>query len=348
MISSFPRPPGYRDRSYVSVHDGKDASMSTFRRCAIIGAGLMGPQIAVALAAGAKRVRLHDTAPAALERAPPSVPLDVAELAKHDFLEPSAAEKITAVIEVAAELGGAVSAADFMVEAMYEDVGGKGEIFGELDAASDPSTVVASNTSSIPIRNMAEVCRWPERIVGTHFALPAHILPFVEVIRHPRFSNDCFDRTFQALVHIKKVPTRVSSDVPGFAATRREHFLARQAIVLVARGIAGAEDVDTTVRHGFGLRLTSTEPPAIRDISRLLDYDRVAGILYPGFDATGGLAVQTPPEYPARCNDGVRTGCGLFGWGENEEAIRTHHSQFVIEQARRVAAEGPMKREVRA
>jgi 3-hydroxybutyryl-CoA dehydrogenase len=320
--------------------------MSAFRCCAVIGTGLMGPQIAVALAAGAERVRIYDTDPAALERALAAVHTYVAELTKHELLEPSAAENFSSIIETATELGAAVSEADIVVEAIYENVDAKREIFRELDAASDPATILASNTSSIPIRLMAEVCRRPERVVGTHFALPAHIVPLVEVIRHPRISDDCFDRTFQALIDIKKLPIRVNLDVPGFVANRLQHSLTRQAIELVVLGVASPEDVDNAVRYGFGLRFTSMGPLAVRDISGLMNHARVAELLYGDLDAEGDLAIETLREHSARGDDGLRTGRGFFEWGENAEAIRAYHYESMIEQTRRVVAEGPMKTDV--
>ena len=102
------------------------------------------------------------------------------------------------IIEIATELIAAVSGPDIVVEAIHENVDAKHEIFPDLDAASDPSTILASNTSSIPIQMMAQVCQQPKVVIGTHFALPAHILPLGEVILHPRISDDCSDRIFRS------------------------------------------------------------------------------------------------------------------------------------------------------
>ena len=320
--------------------------MSAFRICVVIGAGLMGPQIAVALAAGAERVRLYDTSPAALDRARSTVRTYVEELTEHHLLEQSVADVIPEIIETATELEGTLSGADFVVEAVYENVDAKREVFRELDIVADPDTILASNTSSIPIRHMAEVCQRPERVVGAHFALPAHILPLVEVIRHPEISDDCFERTFDALVAIKKAPIRVNLDVPGFVANRLQHSLTRQAIELVALGVASPEDIDNAVRYGFGLRLTSMGPLAVRDISGLINHARVAEYMYSDLDAKGDTAVEALREHSARGNDGLSTGRGFFEWGEDTDAIRAYHYELMIEQTRRVVAEGAMKTDV--
>ena len=320
--------------------------MSKFSECAVIGTGLMGPQIAVALAFGAERIRIYDSDSAALKNAVLIAQSYVAELAEHNLLDKAATKTILRKIEPASDLKHAIRDAEFVIEAIYENVDAKREVFGNLDSLSDPCTILASNTSSIPIRHMAKVCRRPDRVIGTHFALPAHILPLVEVIRHPNISDECFNRTFDALVAINKVPIRVNVDTPGFVANRLQHSLTRQAIELVVQGVASPEDVDNAVRYGFGLRLTSMGPLAARDISGLVNHAKVAEYLYPELDAKGNIALNLLKDYSARGEDGMSTGRGFFQWGDNTEAIRAYHYKLMINQTRRVINEGPLKTDI--
>lgn len=317
--------------------------MSAFQRCAVVGAGLMGTQIAVALAAGAEQIQVFDSNADSLTRAFEVAKTYVDELAAHDFLGGQSPDERLRRIVPTQDLEAALDGAELVVEAIPEDVAAKQALFRELDAIAPPATVLGSNSSSIPTRELASVCRYPGRVVGTHFLLPAHILPLVEVIRHPDSDADCIDRTFAGLQAMGKTPIRVNLDVPGFVSNRLQHALTRQAIELVARGVATAEDVDNAVRHGFGLRLTTLGPLGVRDISDIRIHARVAQNMYADLDAKGDLAVDALREHVRQGNHGISSGQGFFKWTGDLDAVRAYHYENMIEQTRRVVAAGPLR-----
>jgi 3-hydroxybutyryl-CoA dehydrogenase len=317
--------------------------MSAFHRCAVVGAGLMGTQIAVALAAGVERVQLFDSDADSLDRAFEVANTYVDELAAHDFLAGQSPTERLGRIVPSRDLETALDGADLVVEAIFEDVAAKQGLFKELDAIAPPTTILASNSSSIPTGQIASVCEHLGRVVGTHFLLPAHILPLVEVIRHADSDADCVDRTFAGLQAAGKSPIRVNLDVPGFVSNRLQHALTRQAIELVARGVASAEDVDNAVRHGFGLRLTTLGPLGVRDISDIRVHARVAENMYADLDAKEELAVDALREHVRRGNHGISSGQGFFEWTGDRDAVRAYHYEHMIEQTRRVMAAGPIR-----
>jgi 3-hydroxybutyryl-CoA dehydrogenase len=246
---------------------------------AVIGAGLMGAGIAQVFLAGGVPVSVHDPVPAALETVADRIRagLDVAGL-------PAAAP--LARLTRAGSLREAVASAGLVIEAGPEDPGVKRGIFAELAGAARPDAVLASNTSAIPIREIAAGLAGQERVIGTHFWNPPYLVPLVEVVQAAASDPAAVREVMSLLTRIGMKPVHVAADVPGFVGNRLQHALKREAIALVAGGICTAETVDTVTRYGFGARLGIVGPLEQSDLTGLELTLAIHETLMPDLDRT--------------------------------------------------------------
>jgi len=195
-----------------------------------------------------------------LRRAPELIRATLSLLSQNGFGTEQEIEPALKRIRCTKSLVEAASSADFVVEAVFENLELKQKTFQELDCICPPETILASNTSVISITEIAARSVHRERIVGTHFWNPPYLIPLVEVVRGKETSDHVMNATFALLEEVGKHPVMVHKDVPGFVANRLQHALWREAISIVERGIADAATVDECIRFGFGLRLPILAP----------------------------------------------------------------------------------------
>jgi 3-hydroxybutyryl-CoA dehydrogenase len=227
-------------------------SMAPKARIAVIGAGLMGHGIAQVFALAGHEVTVTDTVQASLDSVIARISRNFADLGE----DPSALARVRPL----AALADAVRDADYVVEAVVEDLGAKQRLFADIERHVRADTVLASNTSVIPITRIMEGLRVRARALGTHWWNPPFLVPLVEVIGTQWTSPDVIDRTMALHRDARKLPVHVKKDVPGFVGNRLQHALWREAIALVERGICDAETVDAVVKASFGRRLAVLGP----------------------------------------------------------------------------------------
>ena len=153
-----------------------------------------------------------------------------------------------------------ISGADFIIEAVFEDMAIKQETFAKLEARCRPDTIFCTNSSVMSPSQISEKMTYRERFVGTHFWNPAHLIPLVEVVKSDASSDETANTVMEVLASVGKRPVLCKKDVPGFIANRMQHALWREAISIVENGIADAKTVDEAVRYSFGLRLPQLGP----------------------------------------------------------------------------------------
>ena len=221
-------------------------------RIAVIGAGLMGHGIAQVFALAGHDVSIHDSVAANRDSAKVRILANLKDLG--DDL--SAVERVRPTADLAA----AVREADYVVEAVLEDLPLKQKLFAEIETHVRPQTILASNTSVIPITKIMEGLRDRSRALGTHWWNPPYLVPLVEVIGTQWTSPVAIDWTMALHKAAGKMPVHVKKDVPGFVGNRLQHALWREAIALVERGICDAETVDTVIKASFGRRLAVLGP----------------------------------------------------------------------------------------
>jgi 3-hydroxybutyryl-CoA dehydrogenase len=221
-------------------------------KIAVIGAGLMGHGIAQVFAVAGHEVTIFDAVTASLDSAQARISANLQELGD----DPAAIEHVRPV----ADLADAVRKADYVVEAVSEDLPLKQKLFAEIERHVRADTILASNTSVIPITAIMGGLVRRERALGTHWWNPPFLVPLVEVIETQWTSPSVVAWTMALHAAAGKKPAHVKKDVPGFIGNRLQHALWREAVSLVERGICDAETVDTVIKAAFGRRLAVLGP----------------------------------------------------------------------------------------
>lgn len=221
------------------------------KKLAVIGAGLMGSGIAQVSAQAGWDVTLRDVTGEALTRGTDAIKASYEKFVSKGRLEASEAEAALARIATTTDLDAAADA-DVVVEAVFEKIEVKREIFGRLDTLVKDEAILASNTSAIPITKIAAATSRPERVVGTHFFSPVPVMALCELVRGHRTSDETLAAAREFAESVGKTCIVVNRDVAGFVTTRLISALVVEAAKLQESGVATAEDIDTACKLGFG------------------------------------------------------------------------------------------------
>ena len=232
----------------------------TVETAAVIGAGTMGHGIAHALAAAGIRTRLFDVAPAAVEKGLASVRANLDKGVDKGKTTPAQRDLALARLSGTSDLGEAVAGVQVEIEAVPEDLALKQRIFADLGQRCGPGVLLASNTSSLPVSQIARATAHPERVLGMHFFNPVHLMKLVEVVRAEQTAPECTARALALARAMGKDPIDVR-DSPGFASSRLGLAIGLEAMRMVEEGVAAVADIDKAMTLGYGfpmgpLRLT--------------------------------------------------------------------------------------------
>ncbi|MGH7341222.1 MAG: 3-hydroxybutyryl-CoA dehydrogenase [Candidatus Rokuibacteriota bacterium] len=222
----------------------------TVRRIAVIGAGTMGNGIAHVAAQHGKGVVLVDVSTDALQGARATIAKNLDRQIKKGALGQSAKDEALARIELSTDLAAAVGQADLVVEAVPERADLKFGVVRAVDAAAGPSTIIATNTSSISITEIARRTERPDRVVGMHFMSPVPVMQLVEVIRGLATSDATNRAVLELARELGKTPVEVN-DFPGFVANRVLMPMINEAIFCVMEGVAQPHAIDTVMKLGM-------------------------------------------------------------------------------------------------
>jgi 3-hydroxybutyryl-CoA dehydrogenase len=226
-------------------------TLEQLRTVAVIGAGTMGHGIAHVCAVMGANVRLYDALTGAASAGIAKIGKNLAkgvELGKV-----SAADRDAAIARLSAcdELAAACSGADCVIEAIPERIELKREIFAAIDASAPAHALFATNTSSLPIAQIAAAVADGSRLVGMHFFNPVHVMKLVEVVRHKTASDAAIALAVALAEKMGKTPITVT-DSPGFASSRLGIVIGLEAMRMVEQGVASPADIDTAMKLGYG------------------------------------------------------------------------------------------------
>jgi 3-hydroxybutyryl-CoA dehydrogenase len=303
------------------------------RSAAIIGAGTMGLGVAEAWIAAGVPVKLVDVSPEQTRRAHTQLAQRVRRHAAAGLVDPVVVERAEA-IPPADDIAGAVGDADLVFEAVFERVEVKQDVLQAIEASARRETPIASNTSSLPIDDLAAFLRHPDRFMGMHWFNPPEWTPGIELIPARATDPQTIERARGFLLAIGKRPIVVGSG-PGFVANRIQLALFREALACVEDGLASPEQVDEVVRSCFGFRLPFFGPFQIADMAGLDVYSHVFGILERGL----GERFHVPAALAAQVQQGrygTKTGAGFFSYTPEDS------ERLLIERDRRYAALGEL------
>lgn len=308
---------------------------------AVLGAGRIGRQIALAFALGGCRVRLVDAkegrAPGEAERtladARREIVRDVGLMVEERVIDQPESAEVLARIEERIGLD-ALAGCGFVQEALPESVPLKQATFARLTGLVDDGAVIASGSSTISPSDVCDAVDRPERFLVAHWLNPAHIIPLVDVVPGPRTSPETVERTLTLLESLGKTPVRCG-DSPGFIGPRLQVLLMNEAVRLVEEGVATPEDVDRAFRAGMGFRYASI------GIFEFIDWGGV-DILYRASrymtEALGDerfKPARMVEEKMARNELGPKTGRGFFDYsGDRREAFETEKVRALLRRLR--------------
>ena len=244
----------------------------------VVGAGQMGNGIAQVAAASGLQVIMNDIKEEFVQRGLTNITSILSKNVEKGKISVEEKEALLGRIKTSVQLQD-MAAADYVVEAATENEAIKLQIFRELDGICPAATVLATNTSSIPIGRIAAQTKRPEQVVGMHFMNPVPVMKLVEVIRGLRTSNETFKLTWDLALKMGKTPAE-SSDYPGFIANRILMPMINEAVYALYHGVGTREDIDTVMRLGMNHPMG---PLALADLIGLDTCLAIMEVLFQGF-----------------------------------------------------------------
>jgi 3-hydroxybutyryl-CoA dehydrogenase len=223
-------------------------------RVAVIGAGLMGSGIAQVAAQAGWKVTLRDLDDTAVKRGVEGIRTSMERFASKGAISGEDVELALGRIRTTTDLDAAAEA-DIVVEAVFEQLGVKQKVFRDLDRICRADTVLATNTSAIPVTQIAAVTARPESVVGTHFFSPVPMMKLCELVRGYKTSDDALATARSFAESVGKTCIVVNRDIAGFVTTRLIAALVVEAVKLVESGVVTAEDLDVACQLGFGHKM---------------------------------------------------------------------------------------------
>jgi 3-hydroxybutyryl-CoA dehydrogenase len=285
------------------------ASPAELRVIAVIGAGTMGHGIAHVAAAAGAEVRLYDAVPGAAAAGVSKVKKNLDKGVELGKVTAAARDEALARLAAATDLVATCAGADCVIEAVPERLDLKRELFTAIDAAAPRHALLCTNTSSLPVAQIAASLADPSRLVGMHFFNPVHVMKLVEIVRHPGSAEGHVAAAVALAERMGKTPI-VVADSPGFASSRLGLVIGLEAMRMVEQGVASAADIDTAMKLGYG------HPMGPLELTDLVGLDVRLGIAE--YLATALGPAFTPPQVlrdkVAAGELGKKSGRGFYSW----------------------------------
>ena len=230
---------------------------------------------------------------------------------------------------------------DLVIECVPERLDLKQELFSKLEKYAKPEAVLASNSTSFPISQIANGLKTAARMIGLHFFMPAHLIPCVEVVYGEKTSPMVADSLTRLMTACGMVPVTVKKDLPGFLANRLQHALSREAFSMVDAGICTPEDIDKAVRYGFGFRYIAAGPAMQRDHAGLEIHAAGGTTIYPTLNNSSSIA-KCLSERVDSGKFGMKTGEGFYSWtADSMKAERERYQNALREGLKIIQKELP-------
>jgi len=242
--------------------------MSRVGKIAVIGAGIMGSGIAQVCAQAGFETNIYDKYSTALQKVSDNIKRTLDLLVGNDLVQANEVDNILQRIHTTPTLNKATEDVDFVIEAIVEDISKKRSLFAELDNLCRKDTVLATNTSSFSISEVASATKRQERVVGMHWWNPPYLMPLIEIVKGSRTSEQTLETTRSLAMNLGKKPV-VCKDSPGFLGVRLQAALVIEAIKILEEGLADVEDIDLAVRMSLGFRLPIIGPLQAVDLGGL-------------------------------------------------------------------------------
>lgn len=287
------------------------------KKVAVIGAGTMGNGIAHTFAQFGYTVSLIDLSQESLDRAIGTITKNLDRMVAKEAISEDDKAATLNNLTTFTDMKSGVSGVDLVVEAATENIDLKLKIFKDLDSLTDPSTILATNTSSISITKIASVTNRPDKVIGMHFMNPVPVMKLVEIIRGYSTSNEVTKIIMDASKSLNKVPVEVN-DYPGFVANRILMPMINEAIITLHEGVAGVEEIDTVMKLGMAHPMG---PLQLADFIGLDVCLAIMEVLYEGFGNPKYAPCPLLVNMVTAGKKGVKTGEGFYSWGHGTKDL---------------------------
>lgn len=281
--------------------------MTQLQRATILGTGTMGPGMGAVLARAGLQVTLYDISAEALEKAKGTAQIASGVLDKLEVADRGGS------LSFATDLKAACDGADIIVEAIPEKLELKQQVLGEVEGLIGDDTIIASNTSGIPITKIAEGLKRPERVVGWHWSNPPQLIPMNEVIVGEQTAPAVTAAVEQLTRDIGYEPVTLKKEVPGFVENRVLYAIMRECLALLDEGVVDAEGLDLCVKWGIGYKLAVVPPIQLLDMAGLDIYTSVASFLNQDLSNESGIS-KTATDLRDQGRLGIKSGGGFFDY----------------------------------
>lgn len=301
----------------------------------IVGSGLMGSGIASRAALAGHKTVLVDLDSAAAENGRKNALKCLAELEQNGLAAPQTVADARTLISVSNSLETVCKEAQYVIEAISENLPAKQELFARLDELLPAEVIILSNTSGLRITDIASrMQNHPERALTAHFWFPGHLVPLVEVVIGEKSDPKLAQDSKELLAAWGKAPVIVKKDLPGQLANRILQAVIRESVSIVEMGLCEPEDVDTAIKMGMGIRFPVWGPLEHVDAVGLDLCRKVQATVLPDISAT-----KTPPspfdEKIAAGHLGAKSGQGFYDWSQKSmEKLAVRRNRFIIEALR--------------
>jgi len=287
------------------------------KNISVIGAGTMGNGIAHVFAQNGFTVNLIDIKEESLAKAISTITKNLDRMVKKERISEEDKLNTLANITTLTDMKSGLSDADLVVEAATENLDLKLNIFKSMDEFAPEKAILATNTSSISITQIAGVTNRPEKVIGMHFMNPVPVMKLVEIIRGYSTSDEVTNTIMEMSKTLKKVPTEVN-DYPGFVANRILMPMINEAIITLNEGVAGVEEIDTVMKLGMA------HPMGPLQLADFIGLDVCLAIMNVLYDGLGNDKYAPSPLLINMVNagkKGIKTGEGFYSWSHGTKEL---------------------------
>lgn len=300
------------------------------KNISVVGGGTMGHTIALTFLMHGFSVQLCEPVDAVRADAPHRIGSALTQLVGAGVVPPARVGESLARLSLHAQLAPAVQNADYVIEAVPEKLALKQSLFEQLDALCPPHAILASNTSSLKLDDMAARVSGMRRakMMICHWYNPGHLIPVAELSAFGNMSEQDFEAVYALYVAVGKQPVKVLRDIPGLVANRLLHAMVREAMHLAETGVAAPEDIDRALRYGPGFRGAVAGPFEQADLGGLDVWCAAEDNFLPHLD-TAAKASPLLREKVEAGKLGVKTGEGFYEYPRPQQAVESFNERLL-------------------